>query len=263
MSKVCSINFELNKNWTTGSQMVVSKNATQGWTQFWKGERTSFDEVMKLATTYFAGQIVKQFSLTSSRTIFDYGCGPGFLADHLAQYGISVVGADINEYFIDECRKNHPQSLFIHISTDVFETRSELDRVLAGRQFDFVVLLSIAQYFKDTNEFERVINLLASYCCPGGRIIIADVIDDNTSTYRDALGLFNQCVRNGKLIAFFKFMLFVTSSSYARVHKHAELLKIRESFIQEMCLRNSLRYEKVDGLTIHPSRTNYVLSKRS
>jgi 2-polyprenyl-3-methyl-5-hydroxy-6-metoxy-1,4-benzoquinol methylase len=263
VSKICSINFELNKNWTTGSQMVVAKNANQDWTQFWKGERTSFNEVMKLATTYFAKQIVNRFSLSATHQVFDYGCGPGFFADHLATLQIPVTGADINPYFIEQSRRNHPGSLFIHTSPNVSEAEHQLAKELNGKRFDVIVMLSISQYFGSVEEFEHVIKMLVPYCTPGGKIVIADVLDAKTSSYMDGLGLLMQCVRHAKLISFIRFMRYVTSSTYAKIYKDSKLLQIQEEFIKDMCKRNGLAYEKVSGLTIHPSRTNYILSKRS
>lgn len=242
--------------------MVVNTTIKKSWTQFWQLERRSFHDVMRIATHHFGAQISKRFSLNADHTLFDYGCGPGFLEDYLSKRDVKLFGADINEYFIDECRKNHPGSLFIKISTDLSQTRAELNRAFGEKQFDFVVLLSIAQYFENTDELERVITLLGERCESHGKIIIADIIDENTSTSRDAIGLLSHCIRNGKLIAFLRFMLFVTSSSYAKVHKHTQLLNVPESFIRDMCSRKSLVYEKVSGLTIHPSRTNYILSKR-
>lgn len=243
--------------------MVANSIIKKSWTQFWQLERRSFHDVMRLATHHFGAQIAKRFSLNAHHSLFDYGCGPGFLEDYLSKRDVKLFGADINEFFIAECRNNHPNSVFIPISTDLYETRVEFDRAFGGKQFDFIVLLSIAQYFENIAELERVVSLLASRCKPGGKIIIADIIDKKTSSARDGLALLSQCIRHGKLIAFFRFMLYVTSSSYARVHKQRPLLIVPEDFISEMCSRNSLAYEKVGGLTIHPSRTNYILSKRS
>jgi 2-polyprenyl-3-methyl-5-hydroxy-6-metoxy-1,4-benzoquinol methylase len=263
VSKICSINFGLNKNWTTGSRMVVAKNATQDWTQFWKGERTSFNEVMKLATTYFARQIVNRFSLTSRHQVFDYGCGPGFFADHLSTLGIPVTGADINPYFIEQSRNNHPRSLFIHTSSNISEAAAQLAKGLNKKRFDVIVMLSISQYFGSLEEFEQVIRMLTPYASQTGRIVVADVLDSKTSSYIDGLGLLMQCIRHAKLISFVRFMRYVTSSTYAKIYKDSKLLQIPEDFVKDMCKRNGLAYEKVSGLTIHPSRTNYILWKLS
>ncbi len=243
--------------------MVVAKNATQDWTQFWKGERTSFNEVMKLATTYFARQIVNRFSLTAKHQVFDYGCGPGFFADHLSTLEIPVTGADINPYFIEQSRNNHPHSLFIHTSSNISEAERQLANELNEKRFDVIVMLSIAQYFGSLQEFEQVIRMLVPYTSQTGKIVVADVLDSKTSSYIDGLGLLMQCVRHAKLISFVRFMRYVTSSTYAKIYKDSKLLQIPEDFINDMCKRNGLAYEKVSGLTIHPSRTNYIFSKLS
>jgi 2-polyprenyl-3-methyl-5-hydroxy-6-metoxy-1,4-benzoquinol methylase len=243
--------------------MVAAKKATQSWTQFWKGERTSFNEVMKLATTYFATQLVKRYSLTSKNTVFDYGCGPGFLADHLSNLNISVSGADINPFFIEECRRNHPGSMFIQTSPNAEDAKYQLEKELGAKKFDVVAMLSISQYFSSLNEFEQVVKMLIPYSGKTGKLVVADVLDTKTVSYRDALGLLAQCIRHGKVISFIRFMIFVTSSSYAKVFKDSKLLQIPEDFIRTMCDRNGILYEKVAGLTIHPSRTNYIFSKPS
>ena len=74
---------------------------------------------MQIATGYFAVQFQKRFQIKSTDSVFDYGCGPGFVADALAENNISITGADINEFYLEQCRKNHPAASFIHITTEV------------------------------------------------------------------------------------------------------------------------------------------------
>ena len=92
--------------------------STTGWANFWEDQTHSFKTVMKIATTFFAREIEKQFHIKPTDKILDYGCGPGFLADYLATKAISITGADINKFYIDQCKINHPGSLFIHITPD-------------------------------------------------------------------------------------------------------------------------------------------------
>jgi hypothetical protein len=41
------------------------------------------------------------------------------------------------------------------------------------------------------------------------------------------------------------------------------MLKVPEQSICKMAENNLLDYQKVDGLSIHPSRSSYVLSKKA
>jgi 2-polyprenyl-3-methyl-5-hydroxy-6-metoxy-1,4-benzoquinol methylase len=233
-----------------------------GWDNFWKDQKQSFHDVMRIGTTFFAIETEKRFGLKPTTKIFDYGCGPGFLADYFSSTNINLTGADINPSFIAQCRSNHPQSLFFEITTDAVENEKLLSEKLGGKRFDYIILLSIAQYFKDVKEVEKVIQLLVSYTAQGGKIIVADVIDENTSSIRDAISLLFQCTRKNRIIAFLKFMAYVMSSDYRALSSKVKLLQVSEQSIKNIATALALNYERVDGLTIHASRTNYVFTKK-
>ena len=216
---------------------------------------------MRINTSFFARQIQKRFFLKPGDKILDYGCGPGLLADYFDPKGIKMTGADINKYYLEQCRKNHPESVFIEITTDKAFNRKAFDDKLKGTRFNYVTLLSITQYFENEAEVERVIHFLMPYIQPNGKIIIADVIDENTSSVRDALSLLYHCLRRGMLIAFAKFILYLLSSDYRMISKNAKLLKLSEQTMNQVATRNTLLFEKVGGLTIHSTRTNYIFTK--
>jgi 2-polyprenyl-3-methyl-5-hydroxy-6-metoxy-1,4-benzoquinol methylase len=235
---------------------------SSGWDNFWKDQKRAFHGVMRINTTFFAVQIEKLFALNPSHEIFDYGCGPGFLADHLATRQIHITGADINELFITESRNNHPQSLFIHITTDTGENKKILDVSLKVKKFDFIVLLSIAQYFKDVETLDDVVGMLLSYLKQDGMIVIADVIDQNTSSVKDAAALLFHCIKKGKLVAFTRFMLYLIFSRYRKLSQKIKLLQISEQEIATIAKHSGLNYRRVNGLTIHLGRTNYLLTRK-
>ena len=235
--------------------------STSGWVNFWKDQKESFYETMRINTVFFARQLEKLFHIKPSHQILDYGCGPGFLADALGEKNISITGADINHFFIEQCKRNHAGSLFLYISTDIEETKKIFEEQLGKKKFDFIILLSITQYFDNVTVLDTVVKMLVRYLSENGKIIVADVSDENTSSYRDALSLLFQCIKNGKPLAFFKFIFYLLFSSYNKLSKKEKLLKLSEQSIGQLAADNSLSYKKVEGLTIHASRTNYVLSK--
>jgi 2-polyprenyl-3-methyl-5-hydroxy-6-metoxy-1,4-benzoquinol methylase len=90
-----------------------------GWSGFWENQKQSFNRIMRINTTYFAAQIHKRFLLKSEHKILDYGCGPGLLADYFTLHKIKITGADINRYYLEQSRKNHPELKFVELSTDI------------------------------------------------------------------------------------------------------------------------------------------------
>ena len=237
--------------------------SSSGWNTYWQNQGESFNAAMKIATGFFASQMETVFHINSNNEIFDYGCGPGFLIDGLAPRTKSIVGADINVFFLEQCRKNHPASLFINITTDVETNRRILNEQLEGRKFDYVVLLSISQYFKNMQELEKVVGMLFSCCKENGKIIVADVIDQNTSSLRDAISLFLHCLRKGKVMVFFSFMFYLLFSDYRKLSQKMKLLRVPEKAVSQMADRNGWHYKKIEGLTIHSSRTNYVFARHA
>jgi hypothetical protein len=63
------------------------------------------------------------------------------------------------------------------------------------------------------------------------------------------------------IVDFIKFIAYLLFSDYRKISKQASLLKISEQMVNRIAAVNTLRVEKVSGLTIHASRTNYVLTK--
>ncbi len=234
--------------------------STPGWGNFWKDQRQSFYAVMKMATSYFVSRFEKQYPLQPADELFDYGCGPGFVADSLAGKPIQLTGADINDFFIEECRKNHPAFRFMVITTDAANNKKILSEELKGKQFDHILLLSIIQYFKSATDLDNVLGMLRSYLKPQGKLIIADVLDENTSSLKDAFSLFVHCIKKGRIGAFVGFISYLLFSDYRKISKQNKLLLVSEQTIRDIAARYGLHCEKVSGLTLQKSRSNYILS---
>jgi 2-polyprenyl-3-methyl-5-hydroxy-6-metoxy-1,4-benzoquinol methylase len=234
---------------------------SSGWAKFWEGQGDAFSRIMKINTAFFGDRLKKEFALEPRMRILDYGCGPGLLADQLALDGLSITGVDINNDFILHCRKNHPRSQFIQISPHINITERLLADTLAGIQFDVIVLLSILQYFKDINEVESVLRLLHGYILPTGKIILADIIAEGTKPLNDTISLFIQSVRQNKVGAFFGFIFYLISSDYRKVSAETKLLSIPFQTINDIATRQGFSITRIEGMTIHSSRTTYVLTK--
>ena len=230
------------------------------WTHFWQTERHAFDGVMRLATQYFADRFCKVFQVHGNIHILDYGCGPGFLADVLMPRGITFSGADINQYFIDLCQRHHPEGNFFSIQADARQNTLVLQQRM-NKPADFIVLLSITQYLSSPSELEQIIISLKPYLTSTGSIIVADVVDEHTRSYRDALSLLVHAMKKGKLGAFMRFMHYVLRSEYARIAETSSLQLIPETFMHELSTRQGLSCRREAGLTFHPTRKNYILQR--
>lgn len=232
-----------------------------GWGGFWK-EKKSFHAITKISTAFFASQIEKRYHLKPGDDILDFGCGPGFIADTLAVKNISITGLDINEFFISACRKKYAASSFIHITTDIAVNKNILNEQLKERKFDFIIFLGVAQYLDSVNEVEEIIKMLLFYVKDSGKIIVGDVIDENTSSFKDAVSLLFHYIKKGKIVAFTRFVFFMLFSNYRNISQEAKMLKLPEQSICKIAENNLLDYQKVDSLSIHSSRSSYVLSKK-
>src|SRR5688572_30493244 len=131
-----------------------------GWESFWERQKHSFHEVMKIGTGFFALQLERLLGIRAGDEVLDYGCGPGFLVDYLEPKHIKITGADINNLFLKESRKNHPSSLFILITTNTSTNQDVFAGRLRREQFDYIVLLSIVQYFTSIDYLENVLRVL-------------------------------------------------------------------------------------------------------
>jgi 2-polyprenyl-3-methyl-5-hydroxy-6-metoxy-1,4-benzoquinol methylase len=186
------------------------------WSKFWKSQQRSFHEIMSVSTTFFARQIKDFFEMRAGAEVLDYGCGPGFLSNCLASDGIQITGADINSSYLNEAKQNHPNALFIQITTDPERNREILEQHLNEIKFDYIIVLSLTQYFRDISDVGQLIKMLLFFLKENGKILIADVVDNNTSSISDALALSVYCMRTGKTIAFFKFIFYLLFSDYRK-----------------------------------------------
>jgi 2-polyprenyl-3-methyl-5-hydroxy-6-metoxy-1,4-benzoquinol methylase len=237
------------------------QNPEKSWAAFWKNQTHSFDEVMKVSTSYFARRFIEKFKIAPTDELFDYGCGPGFLADSLATFNIKITGADINPSFVDQCKKNHPEANTFLITVNPNANQAILNDNLKEKKFDFIILLSISQYLESVQVLESIIGLLKGYLSVRGKIIVADVVDPKTSSLRDLIAIKLLCIRSGKTIAFVRFFFYLLFSNYRRLSLNVHLLHISEENMNGIARKTSLRCEKVNKLTVHPTRTNYVFTR--
>lgn len=233
------------------------------WSGFWKTEGEAFSSIMKINTAFFARKLESHLSLKKEHLILDYGCGPGLLADILIPKKIQLIGVDINDSFIRQCNTKYPDSTFVTISTDINTTENILKDSFPETKFDYIILLSILQYFDDSTEVEKLLQMLRKYVRSSGAIILGDIIDTRTSPIRDAMSLFYWSIKGGKVISFVRFILYLIFSNYRKISSNRKLLTLSSETIYSIASRHAFTVNKVDGLTIHRTRTNYILCPKT
>ena len=77
---------------------------------------------------------------------------------------------------------------------------------------------------------------------------------------RDVVALFVHCLKNGKVIAFFRFILYLVFSDYNALRKEVPLLRVSQQSINQIANNNSLFCKQMKAFTIHTTRKSYVLS---
>lgn len=230
------------------------------WSTFWKKPNNAFNAVMKVSTDFFYNELAERYPLKKGERVLDYGCGPGFLIRNLVASNVEVTGADINDFFLDLNKKNFPESDFIKISEDPARTAGVLSKEIPNRKFDRIILLSIVQYFKSAQDVEDVVKFLKDYLKPGGQLIIADVLDERTSSVRDAVGAFIQCARKGRVLAFARFILYLLGSDYRKLSAKRKLLFLSNDIMKHLAESCSLSFTVSKEMTPHPTRSNYIFS---
>ncbi|MEJ7645148.1 MAG: methyltransferase domain-containing protein [Chryseolinea sp.] len=230
------------------------------WATFWKDQDDAFDSIMQINTEFFADQLRKKYLIRPGMEILDYGCGPGLMIDVLA-FDHKLTGVDINGSFIGQCQLKHPKAQFIEISDDPETTKAILDENLRGKQFDIVVALSILQYFQDLSQVEALLALLNRLIKVNGKVILADVSDENSNSMADAGSLLLWAFRKRKVRSFIGFINYLMTSEYRKISREHKLLMLSEGSVKDLALKTGFSVDVVNGLTIHPSRTNYVLTR--
>jgi 2-polyprenyl-3-methyl-5-hydroxy-6-metoxy-1,4-benzoquinol methylase len=229
------------------------------WFRFWKGRVAHFDSVMEISTLAAARRLDQYFGFRKSHDVLDFGCGPGFLVKYFLQKDVKVTGIDINQDVIVKNRLHFPQAQFIHMDEGITSLREAMNEALGKKRFDFIILLSVVQYFDTADSVNKVVHLLQHLLKPSGRIIIADVYNSQTSRVRDGFAALLECIRHARGFAFLRFVLSILGREYRTIARRQPLLIVDEVMIEKIANANGLQWKKLPRMTVHPSRASYEL----
>lgn len=138
----------------------------------WTPEMISnfWDYESRFPENYFAygrgPEIVRRLRpyLPPGRSILDYGCGPGYLIEHLLKLDVQVAGTDTSEESIRKVREkygSHPG--FINAFN-----REQL--AASGQHFDIVIVLEVIEHLYD-EALRGLLDDVRQLLKPGGTVI--------------------------------------------------------------------------------------------
>jgi cyclopropane fatty-acyl-phospholipid synthase-like methyltransferase len=216
---------------------------------------------MEQSTGYFAQSLVHKKILTPGLRILDFGCGPGYLTQHLTGTCTSYVGLDISENYIETCKKTFGkkadyQFYCLHPEPN---TSGLASAALPESSFDLIIINSVIQYFSSK---EAVVDLLTAskkLLTPKGRIILADVVTQDKGLYRDALAVLKHSIQHRYFWAFMHFMYQARVSGYNETRKKQPLLSVTEEEIKGICTQLSLQCTLLPRCTLQVSRNSYAI----
>ncbi|TAE01255.1 MAG: class I SAM-dependent methyltransferase [Bacteroidetes bacterium] len=224
------------------------------WTQFWQNAH-GFDKIMRLNTVLFAKKIQQLFNISSEDKILDIGCGPAYLEDFFAKKVKNITALDVSSDYVKSGQEKFKQ--FDSVQFLQIDPNDYLNfEVIKDQKFSKIVVMSVIQYFKNTEEVEKLILEMQKVSQQGGILIIADIIVQD-GALQDVISLFGRAIRHGFLLAFFQFVLYARFSSYYQLRN--KLLKISVQDLQKIIQKMGLKAEIMDNLTIHAERKNLVI----
>ncbi len=114
--------------------------------------------------------LTKWLDRCSDMDVLDFGCGVGRWSLDLAQRGNRVVGVDVSRSMIEIARADAAEK---NIDCQ-FEVSSVVDIDL-GRQFDFVIGVTVLQHVMDPGQMQQAVQRLADHVRVGGTICLLEV----------------------------------------------------------------------------------------
>jgi 2-polyprenyl-3-methyl-5-hydroxy-6-metoxy-1,4-benzoquinol methylase len=139
--------------------------------------RNFWDYESRFPENYFANgrgaEIARRLRpyLPSGHSILDYGCGPGYLIEHLLKLDLQVAGTDTSEESIRRVKEkfgSHPGFI------NAFSREQLAD---SGRHFDVVIVLEVIEHLYD-DALRGLLDDVRGLLNPGGTIILTTPNDE-------------------------------------------------------------------------------------
>jgi SAM-dependent methyltransferase len=153
--------------------------------------------------------------------VLDYGCGEAAYAEKLAQRAGTLTLSDAAPKLRDALRARTQSVPSISVKSP-----EEVGALAAG-SFDVVILHSVSQYLSAA-QLDDLLAQFRNLLRPGGKLVIGDVIQPDTSALQDALALLRFGWREGFFAAAIAGLFRTALSDYAKLRKQAGLARFGE-----------------------------------
>ncbi len=232
------------------------------WGNYWKENPKLFMKVMEKSTEFVAEKLELHQLINKSTHLFDFGCGPGYLANALKGKINSYYGVDISAKYIEiakeKCKKNKE---FVFRELPLEESISSLTLLKQeGNQFDTIIILSVIQYFKTKEDVLELIENSKALLSSGGKILLVDVIENEKGLWKDALSVMLHSIKHGYFFSFIQFMFRAKLSKYNSLRKTHQLFMLSKDEVFDIAAQSALKVSILPCITLQSSRISYCLS---
>ncbi len=232
------------------------------WGNYWKENPKLFVKVMEMSTQFVATKLIQHKLITPTTTLLDFGCGPGYLAYELKGKLTAYYGVDISSKYIETARKKCADASNFQFKEVPLELGVDglLTAFEAGRQFNTIIILSVIQYFKNKEEVAQLLHNCKLLLMQSGKIILADVIEDDKGLWKDAFSVLIDSIKHFYLLSFVRFMFRIKLSTYNTLRKEHQLLHLSKDEVVAIGEKLKLNVKILPTITLQSSRISYCLS---
>ncbi len=223
---------------------------SRDWREFWNREsalfsRRNWSKNMEI----FLRHAQPYLDLRAEDRLLDIGCGAGDLEEALAGKVSEIVGLDVSQTLIDQCRKRlsaHSHIRFHHLDKDPFDY-SHFEK----KPFDKVICLSVVQYLENLSQIDRLIAEVGRLAKPGTRFLLADICLSQ-STFASLFATLKAAYQENYLLSHVFFLVRLACSDYSRLYRAKGLLQFSDSGIQKWIQEIQMKFPVKATRVLHP-----------
>lgn len=191
--------------------------------------------------------------------VLDIGCGRGWLAEELSGRVKSVTAADVNTAELNHARirlSDTPEVTFHEIDPIRYTTLTIDPR----ERFHRIVVLSVAQYYRDYAELASLFAEIQTRLTPDGLALITD-IPDRSGGGSESVALLRSAWRERRLWRTLRAGCRLFASPYREIRRRHGLLTATPQSLTELAARHGLHAAIVpDELSTVPGRIHLLLT---
>ncbi len=231
--------------------------AKQTWLDFWQKEN-EFDDSMSMNYAYFLARVEKYIPLSKTQKVLDIGSGPGNLEDAWFSRVAEMHGLDISTRYNEIARSKHAAHPGIHFHNLPADDYLNFG-VVANKQFDVIIVMSVVQYYKSAADVEMLIRNIKQVAAPGARALICDLMVGG-SVISDILSIMGRSLRQGQLLSMLRLLVRLRFSPYYAVRKENGFLVLSRQEWLDIARRVGVKAHFVDEpLTLQQERMNLLI----